>query len=388
MLDSIPADLPLSEARDALEQAARNLTGLEDLGPDDYREGLDVFLRSCEEEADLSDIGRLSALGIALLSLAGRLESEAGWAAQPEIRDLSLESPVVIVGLPRTGTTVLHKILAMLPSLQAPELWLAQHPMPRPPRAKWSEHEAYRSCEEMLRVQQASSPDMVEIHEMRADEPDECWNLLRQSFATVTFECTFAVPGYSAWWAGCDMRPAYARWADNLRLIGSNDPAKRWILKDPSHLFAPDVLLETVPDATIVMTHRDPARLIPSVCSLAATARRVNDRNPDMRQLGRDQLELWSRGIERLMAVRERQPERFVDIHFRDFLADPLAAASKIADHAGIDLSDTSRTKARRWLESRPAKGHRYDAESFGLEDAAIRERFASYIDRFDIQIE
>jgi hypothetical protein len=388
MVDSIPADLSLVQATNELHEMASGVTGLQDFGDDEYREGLDALLDSLDEEADLSRVGRETAIGLVVTALAGRLESEAGWKDHPSSGTFSIEAPIVIVGLPRTGTSVLHKMLASVDSLQGPELWLLQHPMPRPNRETWPSLAAYRQCEDALRLQQENSPDMIEIHDQRADDPDECWNLLRQSFASVTFECVFRVPSYSAWWAERDMTLAYRRWANNLRLIGANDRDRRWILKDPSHLFAPDALLAAVPDATIVMTHRDPARLIPSVCSLSATARRVNDRNPDMQRLGREQLDLWARGIERLMRTRERQPDRFVDIHFHEFLADPVAVAEKILEHAGVAYTDLDRERVLTWLDSRPSKPHRYDAEQFGLQDDQIRERFESYIDYFDVRSE
>jgi len=388
MIDSIPADLCLVQATDTLHEMARGVTGLQDFGDDEYRAGLAALLHSLDEEADLSPLGRKTAIALVVTALAGRLESEAGWKDHPGRGTSSIEAPIVIVGLPRTGTSVLHKMLARVDSLQGPELWLLQHPMPRPNRETWPSLVPYRQCEEALRIQQENSPDMIEIHDQRADDPDECWNLLRQSFASVTFECVFHVPSYSAWWAQRDMTRAYQRWANNLRLIGANDRDRRWILKDPSHLFAPDALLTAVPDATIVMTHRDPARLIPSVCSLSATARRVNDRIPDMPRLGREQLDLWARGIERLMRTRERQPDRFVDIHFHEFLADPVAVAEKILAHAGVPYTDHDRETALAWLDSRPSKQHRYDAEQFGLQDDEIRERFESYIDCFDIRFE
>ncbi|MBW2423884.1 MAG: sulfotransferase [Deltaproteobacteria bacterium] len=184
------------------------------------------------------------------------------------------------------------------------------------------------------------------------------------------------------------MRPAYRRWADNLRLIGLNEPEKRWILKDPNHLYAPEALFATVPEATIVMTHRDPARSIPSVCSLNATARVVHDRVPDLELLGREQLDLWSRGIERFVAAREARPERFVDIHFHELRSDPEGVAARIFEQAGLPFEEKSRKAALEWLRGHPSSPHPYDAARFGLDEDAIRERFRSYIEAFDVRIE
>ncbi len=184
---------------------------------------------------------------------------------------------------------------------------------------------------------------------MTADEPDECWNVLRQSFATVTFECIAAVEGFAQWWSQCDMAPAYRRWADLVRLIGLNDRERRWVLKDPSHLFAPEALLATLPDALIVMTHRDPAKTIPSVCSLNASARSVNDRHYDPHRLGADQLALWRRGVDRTMALRAREPERFIDVHFDEFRSEPMRVIERIYDRTGI-AHDAAAEQIRRDL--------------------------------------
>jgi hypothetical protein len=136
------------------------------------------------------------------------------------------------------------------------------------------------------------------------------------------------------------------------------------------------------------MTHRDPARSIPSVCSLNATARLVHDRVPDLHLLGREQLALWSRGIDRFMHARERHPDRFVDIHFHEFRDDPARAAAQIFDHAGHPFDEASRKAAIDWLESHPSRPHPYDAARFGLTDDAIRDRFRDYIDAFHVRIE
>jgi hypothetical protein len=387
-MELIPPDLALADSEERLHEVARQMTGLEDFGGDDYREALGVLLRSFDEDADLTPGGRLSAFGIALTALAGRLQSQAGWRANPGYRDLRIEAPIVILGLPRTGTTALQRMLCELQGYQGLELWLAQSPQPRPPRAVWGDEPGYQRCEAMLETQHRQAPEMSAIHEMKAAEPDECWNLLRQSFASVTFECVFSVSSYSSWWAQCDMRAAYARWADNLRLIGLKHPEQRWVLKDPSHLFAPEALLAEFPDATIVMTHRDPAKSIPSVCSLNAAGRAGHDRVQDDSRLGAEQLELWWRGTERMMAARERYPDRFVDVHFHDFVEKPLEVARSIVERVGGRLGDADERAVRAWQDAHPSKSHRYDAGRFGLQADEIRERYVDYIECFDVRIE
>lgn len=387
-MDLLHPDFSLVEAEGPLHESAASLVGFHDFGGDEYLEGLRALLRSADQDADLSAAGRQSYAGIVVTALMGRLASERARNLNPAYRDISIEAPVVILGLPRTGTTALHRMLCAAQENQGLELWLAQHPLPRPERSLWADHPAYRNCVSQLDAQHAAAPEMASIHAMAADAVDECWNLLRQSFTSVTFECLGRVRGYASWWQNCDMGPAYQRWADNLRLIGLTDADKRWILKDPSHLFAPESLLATLPDATIVMTHRDPVRSIPSVCSLTAAARFVNDRVPDGELLGREQLELWARGIGRMMEARQRQPERFVDVHFHEFMKEPLLVVRRIYERLGVKLEPRAERAMQQWLAENPSRPHRYEAADFGLTNAGIRKRYAEYIDTYGVRLE
>ena len=368
-----------------LREIAVALAGWEDFGANEYEEGLGVLLASLDADADLSEAGRRSWAGMILTALAGRLLSEKAMAANPGFRDAPLGAPIVIVGLPRTGTTFLQGMLCADPAAQGLELFLAQSPGPRPPRDSWEATTSWQRCVAML---EQMPEDMRAIHPMHPAEPDECWHLLRQSFTSVTFECAARVRGYSRWWARHDMRAAYRRWADNLRLVGMQDAGRQWVLKDPSHLFACDALLDAAPRALIVMTHRDPACSIPSVASLNSFPREMNDRVPDAAGLGAEQQELWARGMERMMDVRRKHPERFCDVHFAELHEDPLGVARRVPARAGRELSGEGERSMRAWAGSHPPHPHRYDAARFGLRAEAIRERFSGYIGTFDVALE
>jgi len=220
---------------------------------------------------------------------------------------------------------------------------------------------------------------------MNADEVDECWHVFHQSFASVTFECTASVPSYSRWWAAHDMRAAYRRHRDNLRLIGHGSDERRWVLKDPSHLFAMNALLEVYPDACVVLTHRHPVKLIPSVCSLNARFRAGLDNAPDPKAQGREQLELWARGIDRTMEARRgRDPARFFDMDFREFVENPMAMARRIYDYFGFELTPRAERRLIDWQSANPQGrhgAHNYTLEEFGLSATAIEDRFAAYLE-------
>lgn len=387
-MELLPPDLAIADAADHLHGLATELTAMSDFGGADHLEGLGVLLHSYEHDADLSEQGRQTAAGLVLTALIGRLFTEAGKAAAPAWTDVSIERPILVLGLPRTGTTALHHLLAQDPANQGMELWLAQCPMPRPPRHTWADHPVYQQCDATTRAIYDANPELLAIHPMAADTVDECWNLLRQSFASVTFECTARVTGYARWWAAHDMTAAYRRWLDNLRLIGSTEPQRRWVCKDPSHLFAPETLLATVPDATIVMTHRDPVASIPSVCSLNAAFRAGNDRRPDDHRLGAEQLKLWARGIDRTMAARAARPELFVDVTFESLRSDPLGVVRTIYAAADTELTVDAEQAMTAWLDANPRDRHgehHYSAARFGLEADEIRDRFSAYCRVMDL---
>ena len=252
---------------EAFHEAARRATGLEDFGDAEYLEGLRVLLDSLDGEARLNPQGQLATRGMIVEALAARLRSEDGWAAHPEHADFPIGAPLVIIGLPRTGTTALHQLLSQDSGFQGLELWLATAPKPRPPRATWPDDDDFQACDVRMRRIYERSPAMRAIHFMAADLVDECWHLLAQSFAHSGWQANADVPSYARWWAGHDMGPAYERHRRNLQLIGHSDPDRRWLLKDATHLFDLEAFLRVYPDARIVHTHRDPVKLIPSVCS-------------------------------------------------------------------------------------------------------------------------
>ena len=371
---------------EALHDAAREATGHDDFGQDPYHEGLRVLLASLDEEARLNDIGRMAMRGMIVEALAGRLLCEAGVAANPGCTDTAIERPLVVIGLPRTGTTALHRLLACDPALQGLALWLSQTPKRRPPRTAWADDPHFQRCDATMRALHERSPDMQAIHDMQAAEVDECWRLLAQSFAHSSWEANAHLPSYSRWWAQHDMRGAYARHRRNLQLIGHGD-ARRWLLKDSTHLFDLAAFLDTYPDAMIVHTHRDPVKLIPSVCSLCWTARGPLNEGEDRAAFARDTMALWERAIANAMEARAgRDPAQFFDLELETLQADPLAATTRVYEHFGLPLGAEAESAMRAWRDANPPGkhgSHRTDAPEWGLDVDEIRERFSDYWSRF-----
>jgi hypothetical protein len=370
-----------------LHASASKLTGLEDFGDGEYVEGLQVLLESYEADAELTPFGNKVHRAFLRGALVARLLSEAGWRSYPSYVDVPIERPIFVTGLPRTGTTALHRLLAEDPAHQGLELWLTEVPQPRPPRASWAENPVFQGIQAGYERHHVEHPEFMGVHASSADMVEECWRLLRQSMRSVSFECLAYLPRYSKWLSEQDWTSAYARHRRNLQLIGLPDAGRRWVLKNPSHLFALDALMAAYPDALVIQTHRAPRTIIGSMCSLAEQAAAGWSDKFRGEVIGRTQLELWARGAEQFTNARKRYaPAQFYDVYYEDFVADPLATVSAVYEYFGLSLTSEARAAMSSvYEESRTGKrkpAHRYQLSDFGLTAAEVDERFAAYSDR------
>ena len=373
-----------------LHASASRAVGLEDFddGEDGHREALGVLLDSLHSDAGLTPAGSKYWRSVTKSALTARLISTAGSAVHAG-DEVEIKRPIVVTGLPRTGTTALHRLLGADPANQGLELWLTEVPQPRPPRAQWEDDPAYVGLRDMYAGFMSENPDYGGVHYISADDLEECWQLLRQSLTSVSYECLARLDGYSQWLQGIDWVPAYRRHKRNLQLIGANDPGRRWVLKNPSHLFTLDALLEVYPDAVVVQTHRDPRKSMASMCSLAhRTAADWSTRfTPEY--IGSSQLDLWARGVETFDEVRARHEAdaasaaTFVDVGHRELLDDPAGVVERVYAAAGTSLSGDVRSAIEienaRSLSGDRAPAHRYTLADYSLSEELIAERFAGY---------
>lgn len=384
----MPAPDRFATAADWLHESARALTGLDDFGPDDYREGLTVLLRAMDSDLHFTPMGREFGAGTVIATLAARLHTQEGWRRHPECLKQPIRRPLIITGIPRTGTTVLHKLLSLDPQFQGLEHWLTDTPMPRPAREQWQANPHYQATVAGLDAFYRAAPEMRAAHEMTAHEVDECLEVLKQSFVTNRFSSGWHVPSYDAWFLEQDERASYRRYADVLRLIGAEDQ-RPWLLKNPGHIAQLDVLLEIFPYACIVQTHRDPVKALPSLCSVLAMSRRILEGDGVMlARIGRRECRYWSEAVNRAAQARERSPRQFFDVHHARFHAEPMRVVGELYEHFELDLNAEVSTAMRAWLNANPANRlgeHRYTPEQFDLDPAEIRRTFASYTQRFRI---
>src|SRR3954465_12258824 len=306
---------------DDLHAAATRMTGLDDFGTDEYHEPLRVLLDSFLSSAGLTGVGNTMERSFVRGALAARLLSEDGFAKHPEHAEVTIERPIFVTGIQRSGTTALQRLLYADRRPQGVEMWLTQVPQPRPPRDTWDEDPVYAMLKQGFEQHHAENPEMAGIHFMTADTVEEDWQLLRQSLTTTAYPALAHVPEYLSWLRKADWTPAYRRFRRNLQLIGLNDPGKRWVLKNPSHMDALDALMAVFPDALVVQTHRDPVGAVGSACSLAATATAGWSAVFVGEQLGGDVLDLLVTEVRLVAEARARYDSaQFVDVQYDELV--------------------------------------------------------------------
>ena len=376
---------------DRLHELVTAETGSDDFGPDDYLPGLTVLLQSMDYDPRFHEQGRRVAWGMIVGVLKGRAQAIRSMKDNPAYADHAVTSPVVITGVPRTGTTALHRLLAVDERFQGLQTWLLDSPMPRPPIASWGDYPEFRRTAANLEAQYAAAPDHKAVHFRAAEEVHECCMLLRQSFVSNLWACGPSAPTYDAWWQNQSEEAAYRHYFKCVQLIGMNDPDKRWLLKNPGHIDHLDLLLAVYPDAKVIQTHRDPAKAVPSLVSLLMQMHplyeegRADQRGPIML---RREVAKWARAVGRCDAVREAHPGKVLDVVHADFHNEPMAVVERIYAFIGMDIPDHTRAALARRIEEKPELQHgvhRYSIADFGMTAQEAREPFGEYVERFDL---
>ncbi len=377
---------------DSLLAEARRRSGLERLGDESYREPFGRLLAAAESEAALHPLGRLILRQSLLRALVNRLRLEALTERHPEIAEQRVDVPVFILGLQRTGTTLLHRLLTCDPRLRPLRSWEALNPAPFPRgRARGGRDPRMRLAETAERGLRYLAPGFFAIHPVEAHAPEEDVLLIDASFVSPTADATLYVPSYSAWLRSIDHRPVYRLFRRLLQLLLWQRPG-RYLGKTPHHLEFLDALLAVFPDARIIQTHRDPARVVASYCSMMGHGRAVFSDRVDAVELGRQIRERTLRAVTRSMQAREAaDAAAFADVAYADLVADPMKQVRHIYDFLGLPLPSETGAAMERWLAANPQGRHgvhRYRLEDFGLDRAELEPLFEPYRRRFGIERE
>lgn len=378
-------------ALDQLHDVVAKEAGSTDFGPSDYLPGLKVLLQSMDYDPHFSETGRRAAWGQVVDVLRGRVHAIQSMKDNPGFDAQPIVSPVVITGVPRTGTTALHRLMAVDPRFQGLQTWLLDSPMPRPPIETWTSYPEFQKSMAVIEARYAAAPQKRAAHHIAAEEVHECCMILRQSFVSNLWGCGWSAPTYDAWWERQSEAEAYRYYYRCVQLIGSNEPDKRWLLKNPGHIDNLDLLFAVFPDAKVIQTHRDPAKAVPSLVSLLMNLHplmeegRADQRAENM--LARE-VAKWSGAVRKAEKVREAHPGKVLDVVHADFHRDPMAVIERIYAFIDMDIPGDTRAALAQRIEDKPelARGvHRYSIADYGMTEEEARAPFGDYIQRYDL---
>lgn len=372
-------------ATDLVETAKRR-SGLDDFGEGKFFDALSRLLDSCQDEAQLNLVGRIALKTDILETLCARLQMERDRQQHPDITRQKIREPLFILGLPRSGTSVLHRLLGADPQHRSPLMWEVRAPSP-PTRD-----------DEKRRIQRATQscnffnwlvPTFRYVHTVGAKIPQECVSLMTPTFLSDQFDAMYYIPSYRTWFFRQDFRPAYEYHRRFLQHLQFRRPASRWILKAPTHMFAMPALLSVYPDALFVQTHRTPVDAMASVSSLVTILRGAFSDAVDPFIVGREAIDYWSETMKKFLRERDRlENNRIYDIQYDEIRHEPIRAVRRIYEYFGWSLSHEAEQRMRVLVASqakRPSANHRYDLPQFGSSAGEVLSVFATYCQRFGL---
>src|SRR6516164_3731146 len=370
-------------AADLIESAKRR-SSVDDFGEGDFSEALSRLLESCQDEARLNLIGKIALKTDVLETLCVRLQMERDRQLYPDIIRQEIRDPLFILGLPRSGTSVLHRLIAADPAHRSPLMWEVRSPSP-PTR----DHEKRR-------IQRATqgcnffnwlAPAFRYVHAVGAEVPQECVSLMTPTFLSDQFDAMYYVPSYRTWFFRQDLRPAYKYHRRFLQHLQFRRSARRWILKAPTHMFALPALLSVYPDALFVQTHRTPVEAMASVASLVTILRSAFSDAVDPFIVCREAIDYWSETMDKFLRERDRLADnRICDIQYEEIRREPIRAVRRIYEFFGWSLSREAEQNMRTLIASqakRESVNHRYNLSQFGANAEDVLSAFATYCERF-----
>lgn len=378
-----------------LIKRARQSTNLSDFGPEDFRIGLNILCKALETEAELTAFGRLLAQTEILLTLENRLKLIHAFKVNRELSGAPVKRPLFILGLPQSGTALLHQLMAQDPDNRVPMTWETKYPFP-PPRTETylSDPRINKVAKELKHVDRLM-PEFKRIYPLAADQPQECVAFTAMNFMSMGFCVSYRVPSYQRWLQHeAEFRGAYNLHYQFLQFLQWRHKGERWVLSSPGHLWSLDTLISRYPDAMIVQAHRDPVKVMCSLSSLTYTLRSINTDNANMHDIAADQSALIESGLNRNTALRKsgKLPgTQLFDFNYEELMADPIALVKRVYRYFNLPLSNEAESNMRRYLQENPEDKygkHRYHFMTTGLRLDEERRRYRDYQEYFAIATE
>ena len=381
---------------DAMVESATMTTGSSDFGEDSWREGLDRLLDGLDGTARLNDLGRTIVDAEMVNYLSTRLRILEWRRAHPEVADGAVTRPIVIVGQPRTGTTILYDLLAQDPANRAPLTWEVDQPVPPPETATFTTDPRIAESEAMAAMPDLIIPGFTDFHPMGATLAQECVRMTGSDFRSMMFPLQYDIPDYDRWLLHeADMAPTYRWHRIFLQHLQSRHAGDRWLLKSPCHLWHLGALLDEYPDALVIQTHRDPVTVISSVSALAALLRRMASDEGSVATAASEYAEDILVGLDRSVAARidgTLPAQQVVDVQFGEFMADPFRTIGAVYDALGLEFTADAESRMRAFLDTHPGDGggggSRYTFADTRLDVDELRERSRAYQEFFDVPSE
>jgi Sulfotransferase family len=374
---------------EALLDAARTATGLDDFGPDTFRPGLDALCTSLDHDAQLNDLGCAAMPGMLVGSLSNRLRVVDWIATHPEVADERIDAPIVVIGMFRAGTTLLSRLFDQDPRNRALLMWEAGDSVPPPTPAEHRKGPRVTAVHASNAMLAELNPQIEVVHHEQADEATECITVMGQDFKSLTYEAIANVPGYDEWLLVVDQQSAYEYHRSVLQVLQSAGVRGRWTLKSPHHAIALEHLAAVYPDARLVLLHRDPVVLTASVCSLIDTLSSTFSDADHREYIASHWPAMLEESVRRIDAFRDAHPEHpIVDVQYADLVTDPAGTVASIYRAVGDELDDAGSAAVAAYVEAHPRGefgAHRYDVSQYGLDVGELAERFAGYADRYAV---
>lgn len=376
--------------RESLIAQAAGQTGLSDFGDDWFFANIDALIPSLNKQAKLSAEGIYGAQHMIVSGLVNRLRHVQLVKDNLEILNEQVNVTAVLTGLPRTGSTMLHRMLAAAPKLTGVRWYETQNYVPLEGEVRGNPAPRLEAAKGVLAYMLEAIPELMSIHPMDIEQPDEEVIILGQLFSSSMIESTYFVPDYAEWLSGQDPRKAYDDLIQILQSLQWQDPSRKgksWVLKTPGHLMGLQTVLEVFPDAKIVMTHRNPVSTIPSYCSMEASLYKMGSTDISNAEIGSYWMKRLKDWLDNFMAVRANaDSDRFIDVNYKSLLTASSQEGMRVLSAAGIPMSSEIKTGMEEWIEANRREhraAHKYSLQDFGLDEDDIRTKYGDYISQY-----
>jgi len=369
--------------------AALKRAGRADFGDRSFIQPLERLIASCNTESDLNPLGRQAVKFEIRRSLHNLLEFERRERESPALLTRTIERPIFITGMPRSGSTFLHRLLVRDPAVAAPLSWRLVHPHPSA-AGRLGESLNRARVQAQFYLMRVLAPELNTLHEVAAGEPEECTDITAQVFQSLRYDSVYRVPSYQSWLLRHGHAEAYRFHKRFLQHLDAQAPGRRWILKSPDHVFALEDIQVVYPDAQWVFIHRDPVAVLASVARLTEVLRRPFSHRVDLAEIGQQVSASWLDGAARMMRMAAGS-DSILHLHYREIVSQPQTVADRLFRHCGHAAGSEAAQRMRRWLGNRSNRSHRqrhYNLESFGLDPGTLRSQFKPYTDAFAIELE